>query len=317
MAFHNVRLPDDLQYRSVFGFGFATIARETASGHGFYSARRAQVKHRYRPAKELQSTEEIAELKEFVLARRGSLHSFRIKDEWDFTTNADGRTAPDGSDQNIGTGDGTQTTFQILKVYDEDGPEPYVRTLTLPVAGTVLVKVDGMLTTSFTVGALGTIVFTTAPTLASVISCGCEFDVHVRFGKGVDEFASATASAHDTWSMENMECSEELDAQEWPELWYPGGCTLHAADALDKSIDAAGGRLQVFQQTGSCNAFLPAPDEFPGGPELFVILVLPTATGTLQLRDDTGATVGSALSAGTTKRLALIVAGGTATWMPY
>ena len=35
MAFHDVSLPDDFEYRSISGAGFSTIVQETASGHEF------------------------------------------------------------------------------------------------------------------------------------------------------------------------------------------------------------------------------------------------------------------------------------------
>jgi uncharacterized protein (TIGR02217 family) len=316
MAFHNVSLPPALQYGSVFGFGFATLVQETASGHEFRVARQSQARHRYRPIKQIQTTEEAIELKEFAIGRRGSLHSFRLKDWLDYTSNADGKTAPTMLDQVLGTGDGTTTQFQLLKVYDTDGDAPYTRTITLPVSGTVLVAVEGVLS-EVTVSSAGVITLGAAPALGEIVTAGFNFDVPVRFETGLDKFAGMRLDAYGTWSMDALECVEVLDELEWPERWYPGGATDHGTPATDISLATIDGELHVIAQTASINAFLPAPDEIPNGPRVFVVHVKSTATGTVQLRDDDGATVGTAIAAGATKRIGLYESSGSKVWVVY
>lgn len=317
MAFHNVSLPDAFQYGSTFGFGLATIVQGTASGHEYRIARQAQARHRYRPLKQLQTTEEAAELKEFILGRRGALHSFRIKDWNDYSSNADGKTAPTMIDQAIATGDGSTTTFQLTKTYDADSAAPLTRIITLPVSGSVLVAVDGSLAT-VTVNTGGTVTFSAAPSNGADITAGFKFDVPVRFAESVDTYAGMRADAYGSWSMDALECIEVLNETEWPETWFAGGAPPDPiGGSTDVSLSAADGKLQLFNQTASINAYLPAPDYYPGGADIFVVAVLPTATGTVQLRDDTGAAVGTAIAAGSTKRVGLIVSGGAATWVVY
>lgn len=316
MAFHNVSLPDSFQYGSTFGFGLATIVHGTASGHEYRIARQSQARHRYRPLKQLQTTEEAAELKEFILGRRGALHSWRLKDWNDYSSNADGKTAPTMIDQAIATGDGSTTTFQLTKTYDVDGAAPLTRIITLPVSGSVLVAVDGSLAT-VTVNTGGTVTFSVAPSNGLDITAGFKFDVPVRFAESVDAYAGMRADAYGSWSMDALECVEVLNETEWPETWFAGGCTDHGAVSSDVSIAAADGKLHHFNQTASINAYLPAPDYYPGGADVFVVSVKSTATGTVQLRDDTGAAVGTAIAAGSTKRVGLLVSGGTATWVVY
>lgn len=316
MAFHNVSLPPALQYGSVFGFGFATLVQETASGHEFRIARQAQARHRYRPLKMLQTTEEAIEMKEFAIGRRGAQHSFRLKDWLDYTTNADGRTAPTMLDQVIGTGDGTTTQFQLLKVYDDDGDAPYTRTITLPTSGSAVVAVDGV-SASPTISSVGIVTFAAAPSNGTIITAGCTFDVPVRFEAGLDKFAGMRADAYGTWSMDALECVEVLDELEWPERWYPGGVTDHGAVSSDVSLATIDGEMHVFNQTAGINAYLPAPDEIPNGPRVFVVSVKATATGTVQLRDDDGNTVATAIAAGSTKTVGLYESSGTKTWVVY
>lgn len=315
MAFHNVSLPTGLQYGSQFGAGFATIVQQTASGHEVRIARQSQARHRFFPLKALQSTTEALALKSFALARRGSLHSFRIKDELDNTSAADGTSAPTATDQAIGTGDGTETDFQLVKVYDSSGPAPYTRTITLPVSGSIVVAVAGTPTTSFT-ESNGVITLNTAPTLGQIVTAGYRFEVPVRFARGIDEWAKLQADAYGIWSMPDLECIEVLDEIEWPETWFPGGDTDWGSRSTDIILAPKDGRLHLVQATASINAVLPAPDEFPGG-ELFTIHNKAAATHTVQVRDDAGNAVGSAIAAGSTKRVWLSVSSGTAVWGIY
>lgn len=94
------------------------------------------------------------------------------------------------TDEEIGTGDASDTTFQIIKTYDPSqillgtpGSRVFVRDIYLPRSGLV-VKVDGVtqtLTTDYTIGSTGIITFTSAPPNGDAITVTGEFDVPVRF----------------------------------------------------------------------------------------------------------------------------------------
>jgi len=85
-------------------------------------------------------------------------------------------------DQTIGTGDGTAKSFQLVKAY-VSGAQTWTRTITKPVAGFVMVALDGALQASgWSVDTTtGLIAFATAPASGSAITAGFEFDVPVRF----------------------------------------------------------------------------------------------------------------------------------------
>lgn len=317
MSFLNKRLPEEIQYGSVFGFGMPAVIQPTASGHEFRVGRASQARHILRLVKELQTTEQAMELKEFALSTRAALHSFRVKDWSDYTTNANGTTAPTGGDTVIGTGDGVETRFQLSKVYDQGSPTEYSRTITLPVDGTVIVWEDGIPTVAFTVNTEGVITFSVAPGNGVIVSAGCEFDVQCRFGGALEEYVSLRANAYEAWTLDQLELIEVLDELEWPELWWTGGQKTHPAGNLDITMSAADGQMHVFQQTASINVYLPYVEDIPPGDRVFTIHVKSTATGTIQLRDDSGVVVGSAIGAGATKHLALIVYGSSATWHLY
>lgn len=316
MAFHNVSLPSDVQYQSVAGAGFSTIIQESASGHEYRVARQAQGRHRFTLRKELQSEAEAKAVKAFALGRRGSLHSFRLKDWSDYTTADDGITAPATTDQVIGIGDGTETTFQLIKLYDESGDAPYPRVLTLPVDGTVVAAINGTPTTSFTISGDGQIVFGTAPVLDAVITAGCEFDVPVRFTKAFDEWASMQADAWQTWSFPDMGCIEVLSEVEMPERWASGGGREWGATAQNVLLSFNDGKLHSIAASAAMSAFLPPIARIPSG-RIFTVHVPTGSAGSVQVRDDSGTAVGSAIAAGETKFVDLVRGTSTSTWVLY
>lgn len=312
MSFHNVRLDTRISYGAQGGPAYATTVQTTASGHEYRITRQAAGRRRYEFGKELLEAEDWSELIAFAAARRGHLHGFRFKDWSDYTTNADGRTAPTAIDQVIGTGDGTTTQFRLLKTYDPSGLNPEVRPITLPVSGTLLVADDGTPTTSYTLSG-GTITFSSAPANGHVITAGCEFDVPVRFDLPSEWIrVELIEGLLAQWA--RIGVVELLNETETPELWYPGGSSGSIAISSDYTVNF-GVELWTFVVTGALNVFLPAPDRLPGGQRILTIANLGTSTGTIQVRDDAGAAVGSTFSAGATKRVLLSRGTSTATWL--
>lgn len=316
MAFHDVTLPDEFQYGSQAGAGFSTIVQQTASGHEIRVARQAQAVHRLSLRSELQSASQAKTLKAFALARRGSLHSFKIKDWSDYTSNADGESAATALDQVIGSGTGTATTFQLVKRYEVSGPNPYIRTITLPIAGTVIAAIDGITTTAFTVSGTGQIVFSSAPANGTVITAGFQFHVPVRFTLDVDRWTRLQADAFNVWSLPSLDVQEVLNEVEYPERWQHGGSK--AWGNLTQSVRMAfnDGALHIMEtSTASISAFLPVPTYAGSGPNIFTIINT-GGTQNITLRDDTGASV-VAMAPGTTTRVALSRSGNTVTWHAY
>ena len=317
MAFHDVSLPDDFEYRSISGAGFSTIVQETASGHEFRVARQSQGRHRFRLAKALQTPTEAQDIKAFGLGRRGSLHSFRLKDWSDFTTNADGVTDPTDTDVIIGTGDGSEDTFQLIKVYDSSGAAPYQRSLTLPVSGTVVVSIDNVSTSSFTVSGTGEVIMSGAPNVGEVVRAGCKFDVPVRFASEVDAFMQLDAAGYEVWNLPTLDCVEVLSEVEQPERWFAGGATDHGTVSATQTLSLNGGMFNSYDPSAAINVYLPPVSRIPGGGQIFVVHCETGATGSLQLVDESGSNVGSTISAGTTKTVALARGTTTATWVVY
>ncbi len=102
----------------------------------------------------------------------GRAHSFRFFDHDDHVA----------TEELLGTGDGTETVFQLLKTYPED-VLTYTRTLTKPIAGTVTCALNGTPTTAFTINHhTGRVTLDTAPGMGVEVTASCQFHVPVRFG---------------------------------------------------------------------------------------------------------------------------------------
>jgi len=131
------------------------------------------------------------------MAMRGPLYTFPFRDPLDFASvELDlPNTVPTLSrlDQDIGTGDGLTTQFQLTKTYTS-GSQTYDRNIYHPVVSTVLVGVDGedpeVASPDFPWSVsrtTGIITFDVPPDNGAVITAGFLFDVEVRFG-GDDSF---------------------------------------------------------------------------------------------------------------------------------
>lgn len=317
MAFHDITLPDGLQYQSSAGAGFETIVQDVASGHEYRVARQAQGRHRFRLQKELQTEAEAKALKAFALGRRGSLHSFRLKDFSDYTSAENGTDAPTNLDQTIGVGDGVETTFPLIKVYEPSGPNAYPRPISLPVSGTVVVAANTVNTTAFTVSGDGDVVMNSAVANGDIVTAGFEFDVPVRFEKSFDAWAQLVADAYQVWHLADMECIEVLDEVEHPERWFAGGGRDWGDVGSNITIALNDGALHKMKPTADMSAFLPNVSRIPGGDRIFTIHVDSTASFSCYVRDDSGALIGSPIAAGETKFVGLSRGATTSKWVVY
>ena len=318
MAFHNTQLDTSISYGAIGGPSWATTIQTTASGHEQRVSRASRARRRYSFAKTLMAATEWAALIAFWQGRRGHLHGWRLKDWADFTTASDGVSAPAATDVVLGTGDGVTTQFQLLKTYqDPDNVNDYTESLSLPVAGTILVAVASAPTVAYTItNPGGLITFTAAPGVGQVVTAGCEFDRGVRFDMANEALSQRIVPGY-LGNVDQIEAVELLDETELPEMWYSGGALQQAVNQ-DVVLTLHYQFWNISNQSvGTINVWLPAPDRLPGGPMIFVVHNNGSSGGSLQLRDDIGATVGSTFAAGTTRRVALSRNSGATTWISY
>jgi uncharacterized protein (TIGR02217 family) len=185
MAFHDVRLPDQVERGSHGGPRFKTTVIDLSSGAEQRNIDWSLTRHYWEVSYGVSNRADYEEVRDFFMNRRGRAHTFRFRDWTDYQLTL----------EQIGTGDGVETEFQITKTYT--GSFPYVRNITRPVASTLVVKINGVTTTAYTLNALGVIEFNVAPALADIITVSCDFDIPMRFDTDqfdlVPEWSEASA----------------------------------------------------------------------------------------------------------------------------
>jgi uncharacterized protein (TIGR02217 family) len=182
MAFDDVRFPTAISRGATGGPERRTDVVTTASGREERNSRWAHSRRRYNVGFGVKTVAQLQEVIAFFEGRRGRLHAFRFQDAVDFKSGA-GNAAVARTDQVLGTGTGAQPAFQLVKHYG--GPlRDYMRVIAAPVAGSVLVAVNGVASVAFTLNAAtGVITFNAGsiPAAGAVVTAGFEFDVPVRF----------------------------------------------------------------------------------------------------------------------------------------
>lgn len=180
--FHEVQFPTTISRGSSGGPRRRTDIVTLRSGYEERNSVWADSRREYDAGLGIRDINDLHDVLAFFEARLGRLYGFRWKDWADYKSVAPNRNVAE-DDQTLGTGDGVETEFQLVKAYTS-GPTTYTRTITKPVSGTVVVEVNGSLESpsNYSVNTeTGIITFNTAPTSGHVVKAGFEFDVPVRF----------------------------------------------------------------------------------------------------------------------------------------
>ena len=185
MSFHEVRFPTSISTGATGGPERRTDVVVLGSGYEERNSRWANSRRSYSAGYGVKSLDDLHSIIAFFEERRGRLYGFRWRDHSDWKSCAP-QDAPAAADQVIGVGNGTAVTFQLKKTYG-GAHAPWVREIRKPVAGTVIVAVDGAPQTpgtQFTVNAAtGEVTFLAGhiPANGASVTAGFEFDVPVRF----------------------------------------------------------------------------------------------------------------------------------------
>lgn len=179
--FHEVGFPLAIAFHSAGGPGRKTEIITLGSGYEERNAVWAGSRRRYDVGSGVRTLDDLSAVIAFFEARLGRLYGFRFQDFADCKSCAPAAT-PVVTDQALGTGDGTTRVFQLRKAY-ADTAASYVRDIVKPVAGSVMVAVNGAaLDSGFTVdAATGLVTFDAAPAAGAVLTAGFAFDTPVRF----------------------------------------------------------------------------------------------------------------------------------------
>ncbi len=185
MNFHEVRFPTAIARGAMGGAERRTEIVALGSGHEQRNTRWADSRRVYNAGYCIRSLDELSTVIQFFEERRGRLYGFRWRDPSDWKSCPPSVTLSN-TDQVIGTGDGNQATFQLVKTYGSDHA-PWVRDIAKPVSGSVVIAVDGVaqvegaaFSVSFASG-LVTFLAGAIPAVGQTITAGYEFDVPVRF----------------------------------------------------------------------------------------------------------------------------------------
>jgi uncharacterized protein (TIGR02217 family) len=204
---------DDVSYPLALGRDatvspeFSTSVAVTASGFERRNSLWADARLRFDVGPGIRSDHELGILLAFFRARRGAARGFRLRDPSDFSSN--GMTGTPGpADQLLGVGDGLTGSLPLVKRYGDEGGSQ-IRRITRPVAGTVLVSIDGVAQGSgWNLGELGTIEFDTPPAPGALVRGGYLFDVPVRFAEDRLDISGSAFAAGEAPSVPVVEVRE-------------------------------------------------------------------------------------------------------------
>ena len=196
MTGSEARFPDRIGRRLITRPGRSTSLQPMDSGHEGRVARWEDARRSFDAAFGIRSLDDIQEVVAFFLAHGGRLRGFRFKDWSDFRSSVGPEAGP--FDQPAGLGDGAQTQFQLIKLY-QSGAHVWSRPITRPVEGSVRVAVSATeLLAGWAVNtSTGVLTFAEPPAPGAEITAGFEFDVPVRF----DSDALDLTLAHERGAM--------------------------------------------------------------------------------------------------------------------
>ena len=197
-AFDDVDFPLALGQAASVAPAFSTAIVTTAAGVEQRNADWADARLRFDAGPGVRSEADIATLLAFFRARRGAARAFRFRDPFDFGA----------VDESLGIGDGTITSFPLVKRYGAGG-EAQVRRITRPVAASLRVAIGGVeAMDGWTLLDGGIVSFAAAPAAGAEVTAGFLFDVPVRFEQDSLEVGRATFRAGEAPSVPLVEVRE-------------------------------------------------------------------------------------------------------------
>ena len=207
MSFHEVRFPANLSFGSVGGPERRTEVVTLANGYEERNTPWAHSRRHYDAGVGMRSLDDIEILIAFFEARQGELFGFRWKDWSDYKSSVPS-AAVQFTDQVIAHGDGVTAQFQLKKAY-KSGANSYLRPITKPVAGSVVLGVQGAQLTEgvhFWVDSTdGLLTLDHPPEEGVEVTAGFEFDVPVRFATSRIQSSVASFQAGDVPSVPVVE----------------------------------------------------------------------------------------------------------------
>lgn len=193
----NVLFPEAISYGASGGPEFSTNVVRGRSGR---EARNINWQHplrRWEVGRYAYDQGLITELLAFWHVVAGRAYSFRFRDWTDHA--AGGQDGPDGFEVgtpvSIGTGNGTATTFQLVKSYAFGG-QTYSRTIRKPMSGAKIYLAGVLQESGYTINSeTGVVTFTTAPSNGVAVAWAGMFWIEARFDSDAPGFTFESLSS--------------------------------------------------------------------------------------------------------------------------
>lgn len=166
--FDDVRLPEDIERGTIGGPRFKTTVISLASGKEQRNQNWALVRSKFNIGYGIQQRADLEAVYAFFHARRGMLRGFRFRNWLDYSV----------VESPVGTVPGEPLKRQLVRSY-EDETTPYTRVITHPVASTLKVYVNFVLTNNYVLGEDGILTFVIDPGVNVLATF--EYDIPVRF----------------------------------------------------------------------------------------------------------------------------------------
>ena len=184
MAFNDdIFFPTKIAYGSTrLVGGRSTRVVHTASGKRYTQSRKAYSINRYNVLYGIKSYEDLEDVTRIYETVGHQLEGFLFKDHLDYHSGVYRLDTPTYTDQLIGTGDASETVFQLIKTYDT-ASKTYVRKILKPKTGTVTISFDDVEQVSgWSVDVTnGLVTFVSPPGSSVAIKAGYEYYVPVAF----------------------------------------------------------------------------------------------------------------------------------------
>lgn len=208
-AFDDVAYPLPLGLDTKISPSFSTSVTTTASGFERRNSLWSDARLSFDVGPGIRSEADLGTLLTFFRARRGPARGFRLCDPSDFSSK-DMTGTPTANDQILGTGNGSSTSFALVKRYGTDN-DAQLRRITRPRSGSVQVSVNGIaMASGWTLGALGVVQFASPPASGAIVRAGFLFDVPVRFEQDRLDISGLTFLAGEAPSVPLIEVREAV-----------------------------------------------------------------------------------------------------------
>ena len=236
LAYHDDLFPTGISYDSRFATAHNTSVHTLPSGGEQRTARWSRPRIVFDVKLRNLSRESMLDLAAFHRAREGRVHSFPVLDWTDYSTNPSAEPSQSSfdaldatsSDELIGTGDGSNTDFQLVKNYTS-GSTTKSRLIEKPIVDSVFVQsnavelVEGV---GFTVDySTGIVTLASAPSNGHLVRAGCKFYVPSRFEQ--DELA-LDISSYQSGSVPALSAIEVLPGESIDDEWHFGGASTQS-----------------------------------------------------------------------------------------